>query len=307
MTCILIIGVAGVLPARAATLRDVQLRNNLFDPASTHAISGDTIRWTVTEGSHNVETYGGSAAFASSMMSQASVPYEQTYGGGVVLYRCRPHSTITSSGNCVGMCGTISDTVAAPAVPDIVRPAPGSSNESTVTFTGTGDAWTTVRLTEQGSALAEAGVDGNGAWAVSVRLANGTHTVAATGFNVDGVSSAGSDSVTFTVGAANPDTMKPTVRITSDGVSAGRGSVRIDGLAFDDVAVASVTVLATDLTGAPRGQWTATCSGCPSASTSWTAQVIIGPGIYRVVAVARDTATPANVSDRSGSVLIVVA
>lgn len=292
--------------AHAGAVHEVEARNNVFVPDVVHAANGDILRWRVTQGSHNVETYAGDATFASPMMTQASTPYEQPYAGGVILYRCRPHSTVTSGGTCVGMCGAVTDTSAPPVTPAISQPAPGSSSGATVTFAGTGQRWSTVRLTEQGGKVADALVNGAGSWQVSVQSSQGPHTVTARAYNVDGVASPGSSSVSFTVGTASSDTTRPTVQIITDGVTAEFGAARIEGIASDNVAVAQVSLHAVDLAGRPSGQVLASCPDCPAGTTSWTAVLPLSPGVYRLYAVARDTATPANASNPSSSVYTLV-
>lgn len=303
-----VVALVASTPASAATTHAVSAKNNYFDPGVVHAIATDTMRWTIVEGSHNVETYGGTMNFQSSMMSQASLPYEQTYQGGVVLYRCRPHSTLSASGICAGMCAAITDSTAPPGVPVIAQPRPGSSlGSTTVTFTGTGESWSVVRLTERGSQLGEALVQADHTWTVSTRLSTGAHTVAATAYNVDGTASTGSAQVTFSVQGGSADTTPPLVQITSDGLTVQVGTAHIDGLASDNVAVSGVTLYVTDLTGKPVTQATATCVSCPATNVAWTVDIPLPPGAYQVTAVAKDTSTPANVSDPAGPVFVAIA
>jgi plastocyanin len=291
--------------AHATTTRNVEAATNYFAPATVQAVAGDTIRWTVTQGSHNVATYAGSASFTSPMMSQASAPYDHVYQGGVILYRCTPHSSLSSSGKCVGMCGAITDRVGAPATPTITSPAEGAHLTSdTVTFRGNGQSFSTVRLTESGLTLGEALVRSDGTWQVSLRLAEGDHTVAARAYDPDGTASASSSSVSFTLSTAVPDTMKPTVVITNEEVAAIVGPWRIDGLAADDTGVASITVRVTDLNGVQVASSLATCTDCVATGVAWWIDLPLPSGIYQATAVAKDTS--GNISAPSRPIRAVV-
>jgi plastocyanin len=298
----------GAPRASLAATHQISVRSNFFDPVVVHANAGDTVEWQVVQGSHNVTSYGGGQSWSSGLMSSASPPFTQVFGGGPALFRCTLHSTILSGGTCDGMCGAVTDKVGGPATPVITSPAEGSTNNiSPVNMGGTGEAWTTVRLKEGATDLGEALVTGDGTWSVPVMLPGGEHTVTAMAVTVDGVSSA-SDSQTFTVGEG-PDTQRPVASITSPPVlSVSVGPVNISGSAQDNKGVARVIVNATSvLLGTMTATALATCAACPGTFVGWTATLTLSPGIYTVSAVAVDTATPVpNVSDPSNSITIIV-
>ncbi len=298
LAAVLVPLVLSVIPpaARATpTVHEVAAATNYYEPSVVHAAAGDTIRWRVTEGSHDVATYGGNASFQSSQMTRASLPYEHAYQGGVILYRCTPHSSISSSGPCVGMCGAITDRTSAPQAPIITYPTHGAVlDTATVAFAGTGEAWTTVRLTKNAKLLAEALVRADGTWRAGVRLQRGNHTVTARAYTVDGTPSDSSATVTFNVSTESADTIRPVVRVISDSVLISVGEARLDGLATDNVAVAAVWVEVYDWEHRLVATAPATCPSCPAPSVAWTARIALPPGLYMLYAVAEDTGSPAN-------------
>lgn len=106
-------------------------------------------------------------------------------------------------------------TVTAPvAAPVITAPADGSTtDDNTPTLSGTGIPGSTVAITltsaSGGTIVTSATVDAEGNWSVDVAeaIGNGVYTVSATQ-SINGVTSAASDEVSFTVNAVitNPDT-----------------------------------------------------------------------------------------------------
>ncbi len=311
----IILGLAGIfgvfpgpVPAHAVVTHDVNVGNNFYNPAVVHAVAGDTIQWTVTAGAHNVVSYAGDQTFSSSMMNSTSPPYSVDFTGGTVLYRCTPHSSISPSGTCSGMCGAITDRVVAPATPDITQPAAGSNVAiNPVTIAGTGDKTTTIKLKEGAADLAATIVSSGGTWSVQVSLSEGSHTITAQAFAADGTASVGTDSVTFAVNTTPADTIKPSVRITTRSPSIFLGGfVELKGTALDNVAVASVGIEFRDLLGSVVATAPADCFGCPGSFVTWIAVTLLPPGVYTAQAIATDTALPSNQSEPSAAIAIVV-
>ncbi|HVL90067.1 MAG TPA: hypothetical protein VM841_07525 [Actinomycetota bacterium] len=297
---------AALLPgswARASATIDIDVRSNFFAPDVARPVQGDTVRWTVRTGAHDVVTYAGAMSFASDMMSPSSPPYSRAYTGGEVLYRCTPHSTVSSSGICTGMCGVLTDRTAPPAAPVVAEPAPGATVPAgSVTFSGTAEPWVIVRLTGGGATLGEVLAAQNGAWSIVRSMAGGTHTVTALALGADG-SQGGSVTRTFTVGGA-PDGTPPEVTIHSGLVSGGAGRVFLFGDASDDVAVARIRIRSSDAIGRLLSEVVADCPECAAASVWWRVSVSLPPGVATVHAVADDLA--GNASAPAGPVYAVV-
>lgn len=296
---------AAILPpsaAHAATL-DIDVRSNFFSPAIAGPQAGDTVRWTVRSGAHDVVAYAGSMMFASDLMSPSSPPYTQTYSGGDIWYRCTPHSNVTANGVCTGMCATLSDRAAPPAVPLISHPTDGTTVPAgTVVFSGSSEPWTLVRLTEGSMTLGETMTASDGAWTIARPMAGGPHTVSARAFAADASSSADT-TITFTVGGP-PDTLAPAVTIQSGPVAGGAGGVVLFGEATDDIAVVRVRIRATDVSGALVREMLAECPECSAQQVTWSAFVPLPAGIAFLSVTAADAA--GNVSDAAGPVYAVV-
>jgi len=288
IACALAAATLPAAPARAATV-DIDVQSNFFSPSPAHPVAGDTIRWTVQSGGHDVVAYAGTMSFASPFMTSGDPAFTQTYAGGEVLYRCSPHSFIGSNGVCSGMCGVLSDRTAAPAAPTIATPAAGSTVPvGNVTFSGTSEPWTIVRLREAGTPLADVLADGDGGWSIVRSMGGDTHTIEARADAADGTIG-GSATVTFTVSGAR-DTIRPTVAITSGALTAGVGTVGVIGEAMDNVAVARVWVRAYDVFGDLIGEAPADCPSCGSPRVAWTATIQLPRGVATIRAMAEDTA-----------------
>lgn len=282
---------AAVLPpsaARAATL-DIDVRSNFFAPAIASPAAGDTVRWTVRNGAHDVVTYAGSMDFASNLMNSSSPPYTQTYTGGDVWYRCTPHSNVNANGVCTGMCASLSDRTAPPVAPTITEPANGSSiPTNNVTFAGSAEPWTVVRLTEEFTTLAEVMANASGAWSTTVSMSGGEHTVAARSVAADGSVSPPS-STNFGIGAP-PDTEHPSLTVQSGPIHVGAGGIFVFGEATDNVAVSAVEVSAEQrVIGDDPPSVVAECAMCPAPHVFWSAWLPLPPGAYFVTVTATDT------------------
>lgn len=111
-----------------ATIHSVSVgvSGNNYSPTSITTVSlGDTVRWTIVSGTHDVVSCSvpsGAATFASSLPMPTTFDYVPTLAGNYT-YRCTPHSTAS----CTGMVGSF--TVSCSTGP--TRPAITSSNGST--------------------------------------------------------------------------------------------------------------------------------------------------------------------------------
>lgn len=296
---------AAVMPvgtARAAATIEVDVRSNFFSPAVARPAAGDTVRWTVRQGNHDVVTYAGTMSFASPLMNSSSPPYSQTYAGGEVLYRCTPHSRVSDDGVCTGMCAVLTDRTAPPVAPVVAQPAAGSTvPDGSVVFGGTAEPWTIVRLIE-GSTIGEVLAGGDGSWSLARPLAGGQHTVTVRADAADGTAG-GSTTVSFTVGGV-ADSVPPSVTITSGPFTGGAGSAGIFGEASDNVAVARVRVRARSALGAVLADVVADCSACGSNEVAWSASVDLPPGVATLTVTADDAA--GNPSAPAGPVYAVI-
>ena len=76
-----------------------------YDPIGLHVQPGDTVRWTIESGSHNVVSYDdripeGAESFESEILSEGS--YERQFtASGTYDYYCMPHQTLGMVGRFV--------------------------------------------------------------------------------------------------------------------------------------------------------------------------------------------------------------
>ncbi|MHB8512506.1 MAG: cupredoxin domain-containing protein [Actinomycetota bacterium] len=282
----LVLCVGAVAPAHASTTHDVDVSNFAFTPAKVQAVSGDTIHWTWSSGTHTVTAYSG-ASFDSG--TQATGSFDFAFNGGTVLYYCNIHSSVDPvTLVCSGpMCGAITDKTTAPSVPSISSPAASSTQSSnTVRVGGASDEGTTVNVIEAGATIGTAVANSSGIWNVDVDFSNGSHTISAQATDVNGLTSAVSSSTTFSVNAV--DTQPPTATIDQRNPSVFTGNVLLTGTASDDVAVDHVDVLISPLTGQTTTLQAACSCGGPNAT--WDLNAYLPPGVFQVQARAVDGA-----------------
>jgi plastocyanin len=115
---VLVAGVVGGGAAQAAE-HPVSVSSNVFTPADLTVAVGDTVRWTNTEGSHNVrfdnEMVGQPAAPDTTMWSVT----RQFAAAGTFSYYCDQH-------RLVGMTGIVRVTAGSSSPPPGGAPPPGS-------------------------------------------------------------------------------------------------------------------------------------------------------------------------------------
>lgn len=84
-----------------AAIQNVVIANNAFTPSNFTINIGDTIRWTLGNGTHNVTGQsipGGAAAISSGTMSTQGTQYEyKVTVVGSYTYRCTFHSGMNGS------------------------------------------------------------------------------------------------------------------------------------------------------------------------------------------------------------------
>lgn len=104
-----VVAAAALAPSGAgAAERPVGVYNTFFEPqVVTLAQPGDTIAWEWLNGTHTVTAYSG-ATFDSNQHPSPST-FQETFPGGLLKYRCKIHSTLSSSGECAGMCGFVTE------------------------------------------------------------------------------------------------------------------------------------------------------------------------------------------------------
>jgi VCBS repeat-containing protein len=117
---------------------------------------------------------------------------------------------------------------AAPSAPDLdIASDTGSSStdhltkETTPTFSGTAEAWTTVRLYADGAQVGSTTADGSGKWSIiATALAAGSHTITARAVDAAGNLGPASGGMTVTIDTAAPATRIDSADLLSDtGVS----------------------------------------------------------------------------------------
>lgn len=297
-----------LLPAAAATIvlaatgahaatRDVTNAGNTWTPAAFHAEAGDTIRWTISAGTHTVVKYAGDGpAFASGNLTPQSAPYTQPFNGGQVWYRCTFHSVLNPGGACQGHCGSYTDRTSASAAPSITSPSSGSSvGANPYPVAGTAEPWMLVVVEQNGTEIGRGQADGSGNWtAPATSPAAGSVTITARAFDAEGRVSPASAPVTFDLTSAAPDVQPPTVTITTPTLSIFvPDEPVITGTASDNVGVMEVKLTIFNAAGQPAGTFFASCPcpSAPNATISWSGTLAgILPGAYNVVATARDAA-----------------
>lgn len=183
----------------------------------------------------------------------------------------------------------------AAAAPVVTTPAEGAITPKTVTFSGTAESGSTVRVAKGTTTLATTKVKSDGTWSVAKSLTGGAHTVSVTATNAIG-------SVTpATVRSFTVDAVGPKVAFTTanDTTFLPEQAATVTGTAGDANGIDRIVVRYTDATGAVVATVTATCDACGTAATavSWSSTVALNPGTYRVVATAYDR--PGNVASTS--------
>jgi len=180
--------------------------------------------------------------------------------------------------------------------PVIVTPGEGVCTRTTVLVTGLGPGGATLIVREGARELRRTTVTASGDWSLTLTgLAEGEHKITAT-------ATAGGQSATSAVRTFCVDATPPSVTINQPPleflahielplVMAGE----VTGSATDNLGVASVMVEYRDfLTGAVVGGGVATCTGCGTASATWSDAPGLALGVYRVYARAFDIAGNAS-------------
>lgn len=203
-----------------------------FVPGATAVSIGGT---TIPASAVTVNTAGTSLTFTTPAHAPGPVPVTVTTPGGTTT----PALTYTYL----------------PVAPAITGPADGSSvTTPSPTISGTGDAGDTVTVSEGGTTVCAALVDGTGHWSCTptTPLPVGPHTVTATETTPGGQTSAPSSPVTFNVAAPVAATIAP-----NNGTVSGGTTVTITGTNFapgaTSVTIGGTTIPASAVTVNPGG------------------------------------------------------
>ncbi|MBS2025886.1 MAG: hypothetical protein JST92_26080, partial [Deltaproteobacteria bacterium] len=178
-----------------------------------------------------------------------------------------------------------------PTVPQIDTPDSPTS-DTTPTFTGTGEAGTSVVVTEGATVLCTATVQNDGTWSCDSTVvlpgAPETHTITATGVDEAGNTSNGTTTTTVTVDTHVPvdPTIDPVASPTND------TSVTLTG-----TAEAGDTVVVTD------GHGGTLCTTVAQSDGTWSCDVTLPDGSTTITATAT---TPAGVSGSDTATTTVV-
>jgi hypothetical protein len=169
----------------------------------------------------------------------------------------------------------------APAAPQIVQPAEGSTTENqTPVISGTGEAGSTVTVTEGGTQLCTASVGTGGNWSCTptTPLGNGPHQVSATQTDAAGNQSP-ADTQSFTIDTEGPDTTPPdapVITTPAGGSTTGDATPEFSGTAEPgstvEVTDADGDTVCTTTAATPGGAWSCTPTGdLPDGENTYTA------------------------------------
>ncbi|MGW3689405.1 Ig-like domain-containing protein [Streptomyces sp. NPDC005125] len=167
-----------------------------------------------------------------------------------------------------------------PAAPVITTPADGSTHaDSTPAFAGTGEAGSTVTVTEAGSTVCRATVDAFGKWTCTpgTALADGKHTITATATDQAGNTTNGQP-ITISIDTKPPGA--PVITTPADGRTLGDSTP-----AFAGTGEAGSKVRVSDAGGT-------VCTATVDASGKWTCTptTALAEGAHTLTATATDEA-----------------
>lgn len=214
--------------------------------------------------------------------------------GSLVRLTNGPHTITATAADRAGNAGPSSParsfTVGAaadttpPPPPLISSPVAGSLQPMFVTFKGSAEPLTTVRVYEGAAILASGSADSGGSWSVGEYVTqSGFHTIHATATDGAGNVSSASTSRTFRVDANRPvvqiETLDPAIAII------GALDPSVAGLATDDNSVTTIEYEVEDrISGnvVTLGQ-AQECTPCPGGATvQWLIRPTLGPGLFTV-------------------------
>lgn len=109
-----VVGLSLLIPGPAqAVTKDVEVRDNAFDPRRTRVVTGGSVRWMRAAGSvnpHNVREDGG--LFRSGAPTSGAIDFTVAFSAGTFHYYCEVHGSPSG-----GMDGLV-------RVPVKIKPAP---------------------------------------------------------------------------------------------------------------------------------------------------------------------------------------
>ncbi|ADO68124.1 adventurous gliding motility protein AgmC [Stigmatella aurantiaca] len=178
-----------------------------------------------------------------------------------------PHTVNATATDAAGNTSPVSSTntftvdTVAPAAPVVTTPANGSLiNDSTPTYSGTGEPGSTINVIVDGTSVGTTTVDGSGNWSFTptTPLAEGPHTVSATATDAAGNTSPSSNTNNFTVDTVAP--AAPVVVTPANGSTTNDNTPTYSGTAEPGSTV-NVIVDGTSVgtaTANASGNWTLT-------------------------------------------------
>lgn len=185
-------------------------------------------------------------------------------------------------------------TSVAPDAPVITSPANNSDVPGTFTVSGTAVAGLTVIAKADGTEWKRTVASSTGTWNLNGTLADGSHSFEVT---VVDTLDRSSSAATLTL---NVDGTKPVAAVVSPSPVFLPGQAVLTGTATDNLRVARISIqLSNAATGANVGAPVeATCTGCGTATASWTYTVTAPRGAYGATVTAIDTAGNVSTAQR---------
>lgn len=270
------------------------------------AVAGDTVRFSLTDGTHDAVSYAG-GPLNSGLLGSSKTSYDYAYPGGNVYYRCTLHSSLsTSSKSCIGMCGVITDQTTTPSIPIITSPSDGATiDQAPMPISGTGTPLAKIAIYEGTKVVGSSIVETDGTWTTGVVFATtGFHTVSAKSSQPNTAVPPSGSSLPITVDVTRimPDVYAPYVQLQLATTTWTTAPI-IKGDASDSPTwspifgkVVSVRYTLTDILGSTT-IYDAACARCPASFVYFTGSPRgLLPGRYTVRASATDDSGNVGVS-----------
>jgi VCBS repeat-containing protein len=258
---------------------------------------GTTFTWNGSSG--DVLVTGGTlgALSGTGTIRTATFTPAANTDSGVASITVAPGSYTDQAGNSGGAGATPSLTFdtkppAAPSAPDLdIASDTGSSStdnltkETTPTFSGTAEAWATVRLYADGAQVGSTTADGSGKWSIiTTALAAGSHTITARAVDAAGNLGPASEDMTVTIDTAAPATRIDYAALASDtGVSGtdfvtSTAAQTVGGTLSAPLAAGEIVYVSLD----NGSSWTAASSSVGGSTWSLAGVTLSGSNTLKV-------------------------